>query len=64
MMPREVARQTQSIRDIFVAFFFITVGMLLDPSTWIESSSCAGTTAASGIAASQILQWRATDIDA
>lgn len=33
----KLARQTQSIRDIFVAFFFITVGMLLDPSTWIES---------------------------
>jgi CPA2 family monovalent cation:H+ antiporter-2 len=33
----KLAHQTQSIRDIFVAFFFITVGMLLDPSTWIEN---------------------------
>jgi CPA2 family monovalent cation:H+ antiporter-2 len=33
----KLARRTQSIRDIFVAFFFITAGMLLDPSTWIES---------------------------
>lgn len=33
----KLARQTQSIRDVFVAFFFITVGMLLDPSTWIEN---------------------------
>ncbi len=33
----KLARQTQSIRDIFVAFFFITIGMLLDPTAWIES---------------------------
>jgi CPA2 family monovalent cation:H+ antiporter-2 len=33
----KLAHQTQSIRDVFVAFFFITVGMLLDPSTWIEN---------------------------
>jgi CPA2 family monovalent cation:H+ antiporter-2 len=32
-----LAQQTISIRDIFVAFFFITVGMLLDPRTWISS---------------------------
>jgi CPA2 family monovalent cation:H+ antiporter-2 len=33
----KLAHQTQSIRDVFVAFFFITVGMLLDPSTWLEN---------------------------
>jgi CPA2 family monovalent cation:H+ antiporter-2 len=33
----KLAQQTISIRDIFVAFFFITVGMLLDPRTWISS---------------------------
>ena len=33
----KLAQQTVSIRDIFVAFFFITIGMLLDPRTWISS---------------------------
>ena len=33
----KLALQTQSIRDIFVAFFFVSVGMLLDPRTWVAS---------------------------
>src|SRR5271154_881704 len=33
----KLAKQTVSIRDIFVAFFFVTIGMLLDPRTWIHS---------------------------
>lgn len=33
----KLALQTQSIRDVFVAFFFVSVGMLLNPSTWAES---------------------------
>jgi monovalent cation:H+ antiporter-2, CPA2 family len=32
-----LAGQTQSLRDVFVAFFFVAVGMLLDPGTWSES---------------------------
>lgn len=31
----KLALQTQSIRDIFVAFFFVTIGMLIDPRTWV-----------------------------
>jgi len=34
---RKLARQTFSIRDVFVAFFFVAMGMLLDPRTWISS---------------------------
>jgi len=30
----KLAHQTQSLRDVFVAFFFVSVGMLMDPSTW------------------------------
>jgi CPA2 family monovalent cation:H+ antiporter-2 len=30
----KLARQTQSLRDVFVALFFVSVGMLMDPSTW------------------------------
>ena len=30
----KLARQTQSLRDVFVAFFFVSVGMLMDPGTW------------------------------
>jgi len=30
----KLARQTQSLRDVFVAFFFVAVGMLMDPGTW------------------------------
>lgn len=33
----KLALQTQSIRDVFVAFFFVSVGMLLDPRTWVTS---------------------------
>jgi len=33
----KLALQTQPLRDVFVAFFFVSVGMLLDPSTWKES---------------------------
>jgi CPA2 family monovalent cation:H+ antiporter-2 len=33
----KLALQTQSIRDVFVAFFFVSVGMLLDPRTWLTS---------------------------
>ncbi len=32
-----LAAQTQSIRDAFVALFFVTVGMLIDPSTWVAN---------------------------
>jgi CPA2 family monovalent cation:H+ antiporter-2 len=32
-----LAKQTFSIRDAFVAVFFVTVGMLIDPATWISS---------------------------
>jgi monovalent cation:H+ antiporter-2, CPA2 family len=27
----------EPLRDLFVAFFFVSVGMLLDPRTWLES---------------------------
>jgi CPA2 family monovalent cation:H+ antiporter-2 len=30
----KLAHQTQSLRDVFVAFFFVAVGMLMDPGTW------------------------------
>lgn len=33
----KLALQTQSLRDVFVAFFFVSVGMLLDPTTWKDS---------------------------
>jgi CPA2 family monovalent cation:H+ antiporter-2 len=33
----KLARQTQSIRDAFVALFFATIGMLIDPQSWIAS---------------------------
>jgi CPA2 family monovalent cation:H+ antiporter-2 len=33
----KLAKQTFSIRDAFVAVFFVTVGMLIDPTTWISS---------------------------
>lgn len=32
----KLAHQTFGLRDIFVAFFFVSVGMLLDPRTWIH----------------------------
>ena len=33
----KLAHQTQSLRDVFVALFFATVGMLIDPHSWIVS---------------------------
>jgi monovalent cation:H+ antiporter-2, CPA2 family len=33
----KLAHQTQSIRDAFVALFFATIGMLIDPRSWIVS---------------------------
>jgi monovalent cation:H+ antiporter-2, CPA2 family len=33
----KLAQQTFSIRDAFVAVFFVTIGMLIDPTTWISS---------------------------
>jgi CPA2 family monovalent cation:H+ antiporter-2 len=33
----KLAHQTVSIRDVFVAFFFVTVGMLIDPTSWVEA---------------------------
>jgi monovalent cation:H+ antiporter-2, CPA2 family len=33
----KLARQTLSLRDVFVAFFFVTVGLLLNPGTWANS---------------------------
>jgi len=33
----KLAAQTQSLRDAFVALFFATIGMLIDPHSWIFS---------------------------
>jgi len=33
----KLANQTLPIRDAFVALFFVTVGMLIDPRTWLAS---------------------------
>jgi monovalent cation:H+ antiporter-2, CPA2 family len=33
----KLALQTQPLRDVFVAIFFVSVGMLLDPTTWKDS---------------------------
>jgi len=33
----KLAKQTLPIRDAFVALFFVTVGMLIDPRTWLTS---------------------------
>ena len=33
----KLAKQTLPIRDAFVALFFVTVGMLIDPHTWLAS---------------------------
>lgn len=33
----KLERQTLSLRDVFVAFFFVTVGLLLNPGTWANS---------------------------
>jgi monovalent cation:H+ antiporter-2, CPA2 family len=32
-----LAQQTFGMRDAFVAIFFVTVGMLIDPATWASS---------------------------
>lgn len=32
-----LAKQTFPLRDAFVALFFVTVGMLIDPTTWLGS---------------------------
>ncbi|HWY42479.1 MAG TPA: cation:proton antiporter [Candidatus Sulfotelmatobacter sp.] len=32
----KLAKQTFSIRDAFVAVFFVTIGMLIDPTTWVS----------------------------
>jgi CPA2 family monovalent cation:H+ antiporter-2 len=31
-----LARQTLPLRDVFVALFFVTIGMLIDPQTWLS----------------------------
>ncbi len=33
----KLLNQTQSLRDVFVALFFATIGMLIDPHSWIAS---------------------------
>jgi len=33
----QLAKQTFGMRDAFVAVFFVTVGMLIDPATWASS---------------------------
>jgi monovalent cation:H+ antiporter-2, CPA2 family len=33
----KLAQQTLPIRDAFVALFFVTIGMLIDPRTWISN---------------------------
>jgi CPA2 family monovalent cation:H+ antiporter-2 len=33
----QLAKQTLPIRDAFVALFFVTIGMLIDPRTWIAN---------------------------
>ena len=33
----KLERQTLPLRDAFVALFFVTVGMLIDPGTWLSS---------------------------
>jgi CPA2 family monovalent cation:H+ antiporter-2 len=33
----KLAAKTVSLRDAFVALFFVTVGMLIDPRTWLSS---------------------------
>lgn len=32
----KLAAQTLPLRDVFVALFFVTIGMLIDPSTWLS----------------------------
>jgi CPA2 family monovalent cation:H+ antiporter-2 len=33
----KLEKQTLPLRDAFVALFFVTIGMLIDPSTWLSS---------------------------
>jgi CPA2 family monovalent cation:H+ antiporter-2 len=33
----KLEQQTKSLRDVFVALFFATIGMLIDPKSWITS---------------------------
>jgi len=33
----KIAAKTLPIRDAFVALFFVTIGMLIDPRTWLSS---------------------------
>jgi monovalent cation:H+ antiporter-2, CPA2 family len=33
----KLAGQTQPLRDAFVALFFVTIGMLIDPRTWLSN---------------------------
>ena len=33
----KLEKQTRPLRDAFVALFFVTVGMLIDPKTWLSS---------------------------
>ena len=33
----KLAAQTLPIRDVFVALFFVTIGMLIDPRTWLSN---------------------------
>jgi monovalent cation:H+ antiporter-2, CPA2 family len=33
----KLEKQTRPLRDAFVALFFVTVGMLIDPNTWVSS---------------------------
>ena len=32
----KLAAQTLPLRDVFVALFFVTIGMLIDPTTWLS----------------------------
>lgn len=34
---KKLERQMSPLRDAFVAFFFVTIGLLIDPRTWISS---------------------------
>jgi CPA2 family monovalent cation:H+ antiporter-2 len=33
----QLAKQTVPLRDVFVALFFVTIGMLIDPRTWLAN---------------------------
>ena len=34
---KKLEQQTLPLRDVFVALFFVTIGMLIDPATWLSS---------------------------